>query len=78
MLHMLLARSAPVQYNKTSKQIISKEKFADLEFLRENKGTVIKNSDLSNSVVFVVKDSYNLRMESLLSDLIKFEKKYFK
>ena len=75
---MLLARSAPVQYNKTSKQIISKEKFADLEFLRENKGTVIKNSDLSNSVVFVVKDSYNLRMESLLSDLIKFEKKYFK
>ena len=31
-----------IKYNKTSKQIISEEKFTNLESLRENKGTVIK------------------------------------
>ena len=65
-------------YNANVLQHLSNEEFEALKALSGNCNLVIQKADKGNSVVIVEKDVYVRHMETILSDLNKFEKVSFK
>ena len=61
-------------YNANVPKHLSNEEFEALKTLSGNCDLVIQKADKGNSVVIVEKDVYVRHMETILSDLNKFEK----
>ena len=61
-------------YNANVPQHLSNEEFEALRTLSGNCNLVIQKADKGNSIVIVEKDVYVRHMETILSDLSKFEK----
>ena len=61
-------------YNANVPQHLSNEEFETLKTLSGNCNLVIQKADKGNSVVIIQKDVYVRHMETILSDLNKFEK----